>query len=135
MKDIFLDFDGTVVEHAYPQIGLPNPFALEVIKKLQDKPYRIILNTTRVEFADGSLQAALDYLNLNPTVKGINIQHYTSRKLLPPPWNKNKLKNAENIYIDDTAAGIPLIESEEHGYMVNWKIVESQLTEAGLLNR
>ena len=31
---IYLDFDGTVVEHAYPQIGANNPDALKVIRRL-----------------------------------------------------------------------------------------------------
>ncbi|MEN9968378.1 MAG: hypothetical protein RIR94_552, partial [Bacteroidota bacterium] len=42
---IYLDFDGTVVEHAYPQIGAPNPHALRVIGKLQAAGHQFILNT------------------------------------------------------------------------------------------
>ena len=32
---IFLDFDGAVVEHYYPLIGFNNPGAKEVISKIQ----------------------------------------------------------------------------------------------------
>ena len=28
-----IDFDGTIVEDAYPKIGKPNPFAFETLKK------------------------------------------------------------------------------------------------------
>ena len=56
--NIYLDFDGTVVEHDYPEIGKLNPGALEVIKKLQDAGHTIILNTMRVEFNDGTLEEA-----------------------------------------------------------------------------
>ena len=32
---IAVDFDGTIVEHAYPKIGKPIPFAFDVLKRLQ----------------------------------------------------------------------------------------------------
>lgn len=132
-RNIFLDFDGTVVEHAYPQIGNSNPLALEVIKKLQDNGHLLILNTMRVHFDDGSLQASLDYLNKHPAVSGIKIIRYTSSKIHPKPWHKEKLKLADDIFIDDLALDVPLIDTREHGPMVNWKEVEKQLIEAGLL--
>ena len=58
---IYLDFDGTVVEHAYPEIGADNPKALKVIRRLQDAGHHIILNTYRADLNDGSLQEALNY--------------------------------------------------------------------------
>jgi hypothetical protein len=130
---IYLDFDGTVVEHAYPAIGKPNPFALETIKMLQDKGHRIILNSTRVEFEDGSLQAALDYLNTNPHIPGIKIIHHTMRKLNPQPWHRDKLKRAQYIYIDDMATDIPKHITAEHGFMVDWTRVKLDLVCAGIL--
>ena len=33
---IAVDFDGTIVEHEYPKIGKPIPFAIDVLKKLVD---------------------------------------------------------------------------------------------------
>ena len=32
---IAVDFDGTIVEHAYPLIGKEIPFAIETLKRLQ----------------------------------------------------------------------------------------------------
>ena len=32
---IAVDFDGTIVEHKYPEIGRELPFAIETLKKLQ----------------------------------------------------------------------------------------------------
>ena len=49
---IFLDFDGTVVEHYYPLIGAYNPGCKEVISKLQQAGHEVILNTYRVEIDD-----------------------------------------------------------------------------------
>ena len=44
---IAVDFDGTIVEDAYPKIGKPNIFAFETLKKLQDEGHRLILWTYR----------------------------------------------------------------------------------------
>ena len=40
-----IDFDGTIVEDAYPKIGKPNIFAFETLKKLQQDVHRLILWT------------------------------------------------------------------------------------------
>ncbi|MDO4190746.1 MAG: hypothetical protein Q4D14_03535 [Bacteroidales bacterium] len=44
---IAVDFDGTIVEHAYPEIGKPIPFAIDVLKRLQNDGHQIILWTVR----------------------------------------------------------------------------------------
>ncbi|MDR1592456.1 MAG: hypothetical protein LBS16_06195 [Prevotellaceae bacterium] len=45
---IAVDFDGTIVEHAYPAIGRPIPFAIDVLKKLCYEEYhQLILWTVR----------------------------------------------------------------------------------------
>ena len=44
---IAIDFDGTIVEDAYPNIGKPLIFALDTIKKLQADGHRLILWTYR----------------------------------------------------------------------------------------
>ena len=130
--NIYLDFDGTVVEHDYPEIGKLNPNALEVIKKLQDAGHTIILNTMRVEFNDGTLEEAIDFINLNREVTGINISRYTENKIHPRNWNSDEIET--EIYIDDIAANIPLIKaSMVNGYMVDWIKIESQLMAKGLL--
>ena len=42
---IAIDFDGTIVEHAYPEIGHPIPFAIETLLQLQEDGHRLILWT------------------------------------------------------------------------------------------
>jgi len=56
---IAIDFDGTIVTHAYPAIGKPIPFAIETLKKLQrEDHHQLILWTCR----EGDLlQEAIDY--------------------------------------------------------------------------
>ena len=60
---IYLDFDGTVVEHQYPIIGKHNPGSFEVIKKLQTAGHEIVLNTYRIEIDQDSFEEAMNYLN------------------------------------------------------------------------
>lgn len=44
---IAVDFDGTIVEDAYPNIGKPMLFAFETLNMLQNKGHRLILWTYR----------------------------------------------------------------------------------------
>jgi hypothetical protein len=45
---IAVDFDGTIVEHAYPKIGAEVPFAIETLKKIQqEQQHLLILWTVR----------------------------------------------------------------------------------------
>lgn len=46
-KLIAVDFDGTIVEDKYPQIGKPMLFAIETLLKLQEDGHRLILWTYR----------------------------------------------------------------------------------------
>ena len=44
---IAVDFDGTIVEHHYPEIGPEIPFAIETLKMLIKDHHRLILWTVR----------------------------------------------------------------------------------------
>lgn len=55
---IAVDFDGTIVEHAYPRIGKPIPFAIETLLQLQKDGHRLILWTVRT---GDLLQEAIEY--------------------------------------------------------------------------
>ncbi|MDD4609037.1 MAG: hypothetical protein WCQ82_05705 [Bacteroidaceae bacterium] len=44
---IAVDFDGTIVEHAFPAIGKEIPFALDTLKALQKERHLLILWTVR----------------------------------------------------------------------------------------
>ncbi|MCQ2331968.1 MAG: hypothetical protein MJZ95_02030 [Paludibacteraceae bacterium] len=44
---IAVDFDGTIVEHAYPAIGKPIPFAIDVLKRLNAEGHLLVLWTYR----------------------------------------------------------------------------------------
>ena len=44
---IAVDFDGTCVEHNYPAVGMDVEGAVDVLKALNKRGHRIILNTAR----------------------------------------------------------------------------------------
>ncbi|RMH64726.1 MAG: hydrolase [Calditrichaeota bacterium] len=44
---IAVDFDGTIVEHKYPEIGKPILFAFEALKELNRRGHKLILWTYR----------------------------------------------------------------------------------------
>jgi hydroxymethylpyrimidine pyrophosphatase-like HAD family hydrolase len=59
---IAIDFDGTIVEDAYPNIGKPIIFAFETLKKLQEDGHRLILWTYR---SGDKLEDAVKFCNNN----------------------------------------------------------------------
>ena len=108
---IYLDFDGTVVEHQYPAIGQYNSGCIEVIDKLNKARHEIVLNTMRVEFDNGTLKDALEFINRMMITLGNNNQIYsfenTNHKYEPTMWNWNLHFNSGCIFIDDVCEGIP----------------------------
>lgn len=61
-KKLAIDFDGTIVDDAYPGIGKPKIFAFETLKKLQNEGYRLILWTYR---EGKSLEEAVKFCRKN----------------------------------------------------------------------
>ena len=55
---IAVDFDGTIVEHTYPDIGREVPFSIDTIKRLQNEGHKMILWTFR---AGPRLDEAVEY--------------------------------------------------------------------------
>ena len=47
MATIAVDFDGTIVEHRYPEIGREIPFAIDTLKMLIADRHKVILWTVR----------------------------------------------------------------------------------------
>lgn len=55
---IAVDFDGTIVEDRYPEIGRERPFAFATLKKLIDEHHKLILWTVR---KDDLLDEAVEF--------------------------------------------------------------------------
>ncbi|MCL2650567.1 MAG: hypothetical protein FWD60_06010 [Candidatus Azobacteroides sp.] len=94
---IAVDFDGTIVEHEYPKIGKPIPFAIDTLKLLQqEKDFRLILWTVR----EGALlQEALDYCES----KGLKF--YAANKNFPEEDIPTPRKINADVFIDDKNLG------------------------------
>ncbi len=99
---IAVDFDGTIVEHEYPKIGKPIPFAIDVLKKLQyEEHHMLILWTVR----EGTLlDEAVEYC------KNKGLEFYAVNKNFPEETLEPGIsrKIVADIYIDDrNLGGIP----------------------------
>ncbi|MEY4604201.1 MAG: hypothetical protein RIT43_1493 [Bacteroidota bacterium] len=131
---IFLDFDGTVVEHNYPIIGAANPGATDVIRSLQKEGHEIILNTMRADFNDGSLEEAMSYLN-STELDLEEIILFEPKKVQPQAYPSELHSHQKNLFIDDTGMNAPLRPNImlPVGMMVDWRIVRSDLLRWGLI--
>jgi len=93
-----IDFDGTIVEDAYPKIGKPKIFAFETLKKLQQDGHRLILWTYRY---GKTLQDAVDFCKEN------GLEFYAVNCSFPnevyDPKKSRKI-NAD-LFIDDRNVG------------------------------
>jgi hypothetical protein len=96
---IAVDFDGTIVEHEYPKIGQPIPFAINVLKKLQQEDHHTLLLWTMRE--GKLLQEAIDYC------KQQGLEFFACNKNYPDEEYKSgdPRKLSADIYIDDRNIG------------------------------
>jgi len=127
---IAIDFDGTCVTHEYPRVG-KDIGAVPVLKKLVEKGHRLMLWTMRSERtmpSDTLKDAVKWFADNNIPLWGIN----ENPEQKATGWT-NSNKQYANLFIDDAALGCPLIYSEHDRPYVDWKVVEQQLTNMGLI--
>lgn len=95
---IAVDFDGTIVEDAYPKIGKPKLFAFETLKRLQKDGHRLILWTYR---SDSRLVQAIEFC------KEHGIEFYAVNKSYPEEQfdSTKSRKILADIFIDDRNVG------------------------------
>jgi len=130
---IYLDFDGTVVEHYFPEIGAENPNAIQVIARLQLAGHDIVLNTYRADIDQKHVKEALDYIHSFEEIQQ-PIEKFLPEKLEPRSFDLEVAKECNQLYLDDIAEGIPMRRNIvlELGMMVDWIALEKILEEAGL---
>lgn len=131
---IFLDFDGTIVEHAYPEIGNYVDGCYKVISKLQKAGHKIVLNSYRIQSKSGKLKLALDHIN--SCGEGIiqPISEFSKSKINPFYWNWDVFMTFSFIFIDDECLGVPLKKGtlNPDRFVVNWEEVDKQFEENGI---
>lgn len=96
---IAVDFDGTIVESRYPDIGKPKLFAFETLQKLQNEGYLLILWTYRY---GKKLDEAVDFC------KSKGLEFYAVNKSYPEEkFSVNDMSRKINadIFIDDRNLG------------------------------
>lgn len=98
---IAVDFDGTIVEHRYPDIGRARPLAFQTLKALQAKGHRLILWTYR---KGKELDEAINFCMKH------GVEFYAVNRNYPEEvWGeKESRKILADVYIDDrNLGGIP----------------------------
>lgn len=131
---IYLDFDGTVVEHNFPALGAENPNAINIISRLQKAGHNIVLNTYRADIDLSYVQEALHFINTHPQLVE-PVADYLPKKLEPQPFDLKNAIATNQLYIDDIANGIPLCRNNalEFGMMVDWFELEKLLREENII--
>lgn len=122
---IAVDFDGTCVEHDYPEVGMDVEGAVDVLRELRAKGHRLILFTMR---SGSKLDAATRWFKERKIeLWGVN------RNPEQKDWT-DSVKVFADIYIDDSALGCPIMFVDgARRPMVNWTKVRTQLEYDGVL--
>ena len=97
-KIIAVDFDGTIVEHRYPEIGPEMLFAFETIRELQKRGHQLILWTYRHgiyldEAVSYCRNHGVEFYAVNENYPCETMEEMGSRKIYA------------DVYIDDRSLG------------------------------
>lgn len=102
---VAVDFDGTIVEHRFPEIGPPLPGAIETLLALQKAGHRLILFTCREDGMDSSgrkyLAEALDFCR----ERGVNFVSANETMGEDDFRPQGGRKVYADVYIDDRNLG------------------------------
>lgn len=111
---IAVDFDGTIVEDAYPKIGKTRIFAFETLKRLQQDGHRLILWTYR---NGDKLQESVDFCKEN------GIEFYAVNASFPEEKfdDSRSRKIHADLFIDDRNIGGILGWGEVYQLITNEK--------------
>ena len=122
---IAVDFDGTCVEHNYPAIGMEVEGAVDVLRALNKRGHRIILNTMR---SGEKLDAAVKWFR-DRKVELWAVNHNPEQE----EWTSSPKVYAD-LYIDDSALGCPIMFIDGlRKPVVKWSKVRTLLENDGIL--
>ena len=94
-----IDFDGTIVENSFPNIGRLNQSAFTFIKQLEKRGDKWVLWTMREGDRLKEAVSFLESIGLSPDAVNDNIEE------LKRDFGNNPRKVFANVYIDDHNAG------------------------------
>jgi hypothetical protein len=125
---IAVDFDGTCVDHRFPEVGPDLPGVVEVLKALVARGDKLILWTMRSDKEERKyLSEAVQWFK----DRGIELWGI-QRNPQQDTWTTS-LKCYAHLYIDDAAMGAPLHQlawMKSKG--IDWDAVASALLRDGL---
>lgn len=134
---IAIDFDGTCVSHAFPEVG-KEIGAPKVLKKLIENGHQLILWTMRSDIEGDSVpspefEGLFDGKYLTDAVNWFKKHNIPLYGIQNNPsqyeWTSSP-KAYAHLYIDDAALGVPLIfDINERRPYVDWERVENLLKE------
>jgi hypothetical protein len=114
---IAVDFDGTIVEHAFPEIGAEVAGAIEWMKKFREAGALVLLWTVRDDNPDRGTRFLTEAVNFcfarGFEFDGVNGGGEDEGFSLSP-------KVLAHLYIDDRAVGCPLVKTESGAMVVDW---------------
>lgn len=95
---IAVDFDGTIVDDRYPDIGKPKLFAFETLKELQKRRHQLVLWTYR---SGSRLDEAVEFCKKN------GIEFYAVNQSYPEEqWDPRQSRKINaDLFIDDRNVG------------------------------
>ena len=107
---IAVDFDGTLCEDAFPEIGEPKHFIINYVKRLAKNGAKIILHTCRENVPERAfLTEAVWFCRDNEIpLDGVNANPFSPySKLYNAPPSR---KLYADVYIDDRAVNVATLE-------------------------
>ena len=105
---IVIDFDGTICEHKFPDIGEPTPDVREALETLKKAGYRIIIHTCRTaSYWEGIIPG-----NQPKLIEGFMKYH----KL---PY--------DTIWMPDKPIGVAYIDDKAIRFDNNWKVITENI--------
>ena len=95
---IAVDFDGTIVEHKFPEIGKEKTFAIQTLRQLQQEGHRIILFTSR---EGEELEQAVAFCR----DRGLEFYAVNGNQPEDAMFPRQTAKVIADVYIDDRNLG------------------------------
>ena len=127
MATINVDFDGSLVTHAFPEIG-DDIGAVPVLKTLVENGHQLILFTMRSDNKNGNyLTQAVNWFKKHD-IPLYGIQTNPTQA----SWTSSPKSYAQYL-LDDSAIGTPLVRPENERPYVDWKKVIFLLVQEGLI--
>ena len=99
---LVIDFDGTICEHSFPEVGKMRPEADYFINKLFDEGHEIVINTCRSGIYEGLAETFLRENKIHFHYINSNMPHLIEQ------YGQDCRKISGDIYIDDKCLmGLP----------------------------